>query len=424
MPRAQLEGHADMIITSSAGDYIIAAGGNGTVTVLDLHTDLIASYKGHGFRLTSLTSPTTEHPFLISADVRGAVRAWPVPARFARVVATSSSPFHTAIFDHQSTVVMATTWLPALTTFSPSTGVRALEPHEAHNVFLEQSNNGNFFATYGLTDLVEVWSSASMTRTNLIHTEQGSISQLRFIDDSDDFITAGHDGRLVRWTPSGKKTKLTEREQPIDKFAQVPAIGAIVFSTADGALWRMDAGGQVLSLRSGGPRVNRILITPDQQFVYAGYANGDVVAVDTKFWQQEIMLHGSGAVREIAITNDGRTIAVATNDGTIHVGTQRAGMSNPGESDWVTWTGRARHITLAPDGLLVASCTDGTIWLYSPPLRRWLCLPTGTVDLGRTAVTDNGKAAVALDREGRLIWIDLEAVRRLLDTTNQHAHRE
>src|SRR5882672_10325779 len=67
--RTQLEGHADLITVSAAGDYIVAAGGNGTLAVIDLNTDLITAYKGHGFRLTSITAPTREHPVLISADV-------------------------------------------------------------------------------------------------------------------------------------------------------------------------------------------------------------------------------------------------------------------------------------------------------------------------------------------------------------------
>jgi len=420
-PRVQLEGHADIVTTSPTGDYIVAGGGNGTVTVLDLQTDLIASYKGHGFRLTSITPPTTEHPFLISADVRGAVRAWPPPARLARVAAASSSVFHTAIFDHQSTSVTATTWQPTLTTLSPSTGVRPRGPHEAYNFFLAQSSNGNTFATYGLTDRVEVWPSASMTPPKLISTGHGSVSQLSFIGNTDEFITSGHDGRLVRWTPAGEQTPLTSRDQPIDRFAVIAATGEIVFSTVDGALWRMRADRQVLPLKSGGFRVNRILAAADQQTVYAGYANGDVIEIDAKSWQQETLLHGSGAVREIALTDDGHTIAVATNDGTIHVGTRGNGASRSEGTTWVVLAGRARDITLAPDGLLVATCTDGIVWLYSTTRQRWLCVPTGTADLGRAVMSGNGKVAVVLDREGRLIWVDLEAARGLLDHTNQQA---
>jgi WD40 repeat protein len=253
-----------------------------------------------------------------------------------------------------------------------------------------------------------------MTRTRVLPTGHGSISQLRLADDTDDFITSGHDGRVMRWTPSGQQSLLVQFNAPIDRFATTRAAGSIVFSTVDGALWRTGADGHTLSLRTGGSRVNRLVTLPDHQTVYAGYANGDVVAIDTMSWQQATILHGTGAVGEIAITGDGRTVAVATNDGAIHVGT-RHDASNPEAPTWVTLAGHARHVSLAPDGLVVASYTDGTIWLYSPQ-RRWLCLPTGTVDLGQTAVTADGKSAIALDFEGRLLWIDLEAARKLLDT--------
>jgi WD40 repeat protein len=413
-PRVQLEGHADLIAASPTGDYIVAAGGNGTVMVLDLYTDLIASYKGHGFRLTSITPPTPEHPFLISADVRGAVRAWPAPTRLARVVATSSSPFHTAIFDNQSTAVIATTWLPALTTFSPSASAHTIEPHEAHNVFLENSSSGKLFATYGLEDLVEIWSSTPMTRMRIINTGHGSISELRFVDGTNDLVTSGHDGRLVRWTSVGEPIQLAHLDQPIDRFELTSATGPFVLSTTDGALWHTANNGQTFSLRRGGSRVNRLLASPNQQIVYAGYANGDVIAIHTNSWEQQVILQGYGAVRELAITDDDHTIAVATNDGTIHVRTRHGDASRPDDVTWVTLEVRARHITLAPDGLLMAASTDGTIWLYSTSQRRWLCLPTGTVDLGRTVMTGSGNAAVILDLEGRLIWIDLDAARELL----------
>ncbi len=412
--RVQLEGHADQVVTSADGEYVIAAGGNGTVTVLDLTTDLIATYLGHGFRLTTLTPPGPDQPFLISGDVRGGLRAWPLPNRVARVAATSSSSFHTAIFDDPSATVTATTWLPALTVFSPATGTRTVEPHVPENIFLVRSTSGRTFASYGLQgDIVEIWASPAIIRTRVIHTGHGSISQLAFVDGGEDFVTAGHDGRVVRWTPSGDAAPLAQSGTPIDSFAHAAATGALVFSTVDGALWRSDAAGRPVALRDGGSRVNRIVALPDRRTVLVGYEGGDVIAIDTGSWQQQLLLHG-GSVREIAVTPDGRTIAVATNDGALHVGTRgRDAPLVPGMS-WTALPLRARDVTLAPDGLLVASCTDGTIWLYDPTVRRWLCLPAGTVDLGRTAATTDGKVAVALDFEGRLLWIDLEAARRLL----------
>ena len=412
--RAQLEGHADQVVTSADGDYVIAAGGNGSVTVLDLTTDLIATYLGHGFRLRALTPPDHDQPFLISGDVRGGLRAWPMPGRVARVAATSSSPFQRAIFDDPSATVTATTWAPALTVYSPATGARTVEPHVRENIFLARSTSGRTFASSGLQgDIVELWASPAITRTRVIQTGHGSISQLAFIDGSEDFITAGHDGRLVRWTASGGAATLAQFGKPIDRFAHAAATGALVFSTVDGALWRADAAGQPVALRNSGSRVNRIMALPDRRTVLAGYEDGDVIAIDTDSWQQQLLLH-AGSVREIAVTDDGRAIAIASNDGAIHVGTRRRDAPLVSGMTWTALPLRARHVTLAPDGLLVASCTDGTIWLYDTTVRRWLCLPAGTVDLGRTAATTDGKVAVALDFEGRLLWIDLEAARQLL----------
>ncbi|HEY0480039.1 MAG TPA: WD40 repeat domain-containing serine/threonine-protein kinase, partial [Kofleriaceae bacterium] len=217
--RAQIDGHIDLIAASASGDYLVAAGGNGIVTVLDLTTDLVTSYKGHGFRLTSLSAPTPEHPFVISGDARGGIRAWPLPARLAHVAATSSQPFHAALFDEQSTTLVATTWEPALTTLSPSSGPRTTEPHLASNVYLERAGTGRVFATYGLEDTVELWSAATMTRTRVIRTGHGSISQLRFAAGTTDVVTSGNDGRLVRWPPGGEPILLAQARQPIDGFA-------------------------------------------------------------------------------------------------------------------------------------------------------------------------------------------------------------
>jgi WD40 repeat protein len=415
--RAQLEGHADLITASTNGDYIIAAGGTGTVTVLDLATDVIASYRGHGFRLSTIRPPTPDQPFLVTGDAHGGIRAWPLPSRLIRVAATSSTPFTEAVFEPRSSTAIATSSWPVLTVVSPSTGARTVGPHLSDNLFLERSAGGDTFATYGLADVVEVWSTQTMTRTASLPTGHGSIAQLQFAVDSDAFLTAGRDGRLIRWTAAGDQSLVAQVDQPIDKFVATHA-KAVVFSTMDGALWRTDDG-RVVPLAAGGSRVNRIRELAAQHTVYAGHASGEVVAIDTATWRREPLLHGAAAVREIAVSRDGKTLAVTTNDGTVHVGvypsTPGSGAARPGQPIWTSLALRTHHIALAPDGTLVASGADGAIWLYSPAHRRWLCLPTGTVDLGRTAIADDGKTAVTVDFEGRLIWIDLDAARGRLE---------
>ncbi len=418
-PRVHLEGVAGNIAISPDGDYVIATSGNGTVTVLDLATEMLASYKGHGNRLTSIAAPTPEHPFVISGDAGGAIRSWTLPPRVARVAARSSMSFHAAIFHRRSTTVMATSLVPELTVYSPATGARVVQPHDAFRQFLEQSSTGDTFAAYGLHDVIEFWSSETLTRTRVSSTGHGSVSQLHFVDDTDDFTTAGHDGRLIRWKRSGEHRVIAKLDQAIDSFVHVGATApqVMVVGTVDGALWRTDDRGRTIPLRSGGARVTQLVASADRRTVYAGYADGQVLEIDTTSWRQQTVLRAKGAVQAVDVASDGRTLAVAAEEA-IHVRTQDQAGSRPDAGAWVTLAARARHVAVARDGLVIAASAHGTIWLYSPKERRWQCLIIEGADLNRSVVAMDGRAAVALDRGGRLLWIDLESARRLFLATN------
>jgi len=409
--RVQLDGRIDRIVIDPAGSYVVAAGTNGAVSVVDLETGLTASYRGHGFRLFALAAPTPEHPFVISGDVRGAVRAWPVPTRLVRVVATSSSRFNRTIFDRASGVIIATTWRPELAVIEPSGGSRTAVPHESGDIFLEQAASGRMFAAFGLNDHVELWSAATLTRTRVINTGHGSLSELRFAGDRDEFVTAGNDGRLVRWTTSGQASEIAHVDQPIDRFALVAPFEA-VFATSDGALWRTAAPGRILALRGPGPRIHRMVAVRDPARVYVSYASGEVVEVDAASWRSEVVVRAAGAISEMAAAGDGRTIAITTNEGVVHIGARDPAGPGDARLSWTSWTARARWIAVAPDGLVVASYSDGTIWLYAPLQHRWLCVSSGAMDLDRITVAPAGHAAVVVESEGRMLWIDLAAARQ------------
>jgi WD40 repeat protein len=416
-PRAHIEGHADTLAVSATGDYLLVAGGNGTLTVIDLYTDLVTSYRGHEFRLTAVSPPTAEYPFLLSADVRGGLRVWPLPNRGARVVANLHTRFLSAMFDEKADSIIATTHATELTVFSPSKGVRAVGPHAGKAGFIERARNGSMFAAYGASESIELWSSATMARERILDVHHGAISHLEFVADTGDFLSVDHDGRLVRWTTAGDQKTVARFNQPLTMFAQAHASKTTVVNTADGALWRVDDDGRVLPLKAGGVRVTRMLAFPDGASVCIGYGNGDVIIIDTKSWQQTLLLHAPEAVQDIALTLDGRTIAIAANDNVIRVGARHGDAWNDAGTTWTSLAARARQIALAPDGLLVAACIDGTVWLYSPARKTWLCLPTGTADLTLAVLTTDGEAGAVLDAEGRIIWIDLKAVWKELDGT-------
>ncbi|HEY6178204.1 MAG TPA: WD40 repeat domain-containing protein, partial [Kofleriaceae bacterium] len=411
--RLQLEGHADDIAVSPAGDYIVAAGGTGAISVLDLTTDLVSTYRGHEFRVSALAPPTAEPRLVISADVRGAVRAWPTPTRIARVAATTRSRFYSAFLDGAGTTITATTFQPELTVVSPA-GTRSTGPHDDAHILLQPSSTGATFAAYGNNDVIELWSSATMARTRSIATGQSSVTQLGLVGDTGDVISSGRDGRLVRWAASGDETLLARLDQPIDGFALLAATGSIVFSTADGALWRSTPGTPPSQLRPGGSRIIALLATADEHTVYAGDVGGDVVAIDTRSWHPETAFHAASSIQQLSVTPDGDTLAVATDGGLIHLRTRDDDAPASGATRWSTLRAHARHQALTSDGVLIVLGTDGTIWLYSTPHRRWLCVPVGATDLRWVAVSANGSTAVVVDYEGRLLSIDLDAARNLL----------
>jgi WD40 repeat protein/tRNA A-37 threonylcarbamoyl transferase component Bud32 len=409
-----IEGHADHIAVSPDGDYVIVAGGTGTVTILDLVTDLVASYRGHEFRINAIAPPTPEYPMVISGDSRGGLRVWRLPPRIVGVAATTDSKFDDAFLDKQGTTITATTRLPELTVISPDMATRTIRPHNASNTLLRPSRTRDTFATHGFYDAIELWSAATMTRTREIKTGHGSVTKVELIGDSGEAITSGRDGRLVRWSAAGQDTLLARVDQPIDSFVWLPITGAIVFSTLDGALWRRNGDGRVVSLRQAGSRVRVLVATSDERTIYSGSTSGDVVAIETNSWHQDLILQSGSSIQQLSVTPDGDTLAVATVDGLIHLRTRRQDTSHRETGTWQTLATQARSQALTSDSLLIVLSTDGTIRIYSVARGRWLCIPVGSADLRRLAVSGDETRAVAVDYEGRLLSINLQAARQRL----------
>jgi hypothetical protein len=143
------------------------------------------------------------------------------------------------------------------------------------------------------------------------------------------------------------------------------------------------------------------------------------VAFDTRSWVSNTIFRGTNAIQEIILTENEDTIAILTSVGMVYLGRYQNGSSNTEPVEWQQLVTQSRGIALTPDHLLIATCPDGIVWIYSIDQRHWLCVALQTAYLGELAVTSNGNTAVALDREGRLISIDLEAARNVLDVATQ-----
>jgi WD40 repeat protein len=417
VPRVHLEGHADRIAVSSDGDYIIAAGGNGTVTVVDLVTEIATSYKGHSFRLMAISPPSPRYPFLLSGDVRGALRAWPLPKRYARVVAHVHRPFQAAFFSGDALVT--TTMFPELTTYSVALGVRNASPHLYDATHIAWTADRHTFATYGSNDSVEVWSASELSRKRVVATNHGMVSQIDFVDDAGTFVSAGRDGRLVLRGAAGETTELAQLPKPIEAFALGPIPRSAIMISSDGGLWRTTGKGPATPLNRGAAAFTRISWSPDRRSMYVSDAKGNVSVIDAITASQTPILDAGDAIENLSLDHDGRLIALSSNNGIIHIGIRTSDGSTGPAFSWSRLHARARDIAFTQDGMLIAACTDGSILIYSPAQREVLYMTIGTVDLTHVAVSSDTTAVAVVDTEGRIVWLDLNAVRATIEKTKK-----
>jgi WD40 repeat protein len=361
-----------------------------------------------------MSPPTPEYPHPISADVRGGLRVWPPPKRVTRVLANiHHERVYSAAYDPQDKTVIAVTTGPALFSYSATGGLREAA-HSLTTPFLAIAADRAEFATYGSSSMVELWSLSPLVRRTVLDTGHGTVSHAQFVAATGDLVTAGQDGEIVRWSSSGARHPIHHLEQPIDGFGLVPDGSSIVVATRDGALWRIDKDDHLIALHPAGPRVTQMRVLPDGATVLVGLASGEVHVLDLHTGRLAHPVRASEAIQDIAVAPSGDAVAVAANDGTIHLGARRG-------TTWqaITWTTlavRARKIAFTPDGLLVAITPDGVVWVYAPRLRAWACIPTSTADLTELVFDDTGTTAFVFDVDGQLMSIDLEATRNLLST--------
>ncbi|HET9622342.1 MAG TPA: serine/threonine-protein kinase [Kofleriaceae bacterium] len=406
-PRLRLDGQANLVEPSAAGDRVLAAGARGGFAMIDLATDFVTQYRGHNFRVMALRVADADPPFLISADTHGTIRTWPVPDRAARVIATAGAPLQSPVITAAGAVI-ATSTDRALAVVTPGAGLATAAPHRPANLRLELAPDGAQLAAYG-SDTVELWTVPGVMPARTFMTAHGSVSSLHFAGD--EVLTAGRDGQLVAWSADGAPRVLARLAPAIEDFLLAPATGAALIATIDGALWQLDPkAGAPRAVRGPGPRVTRLAADRDGDAIFIGDAAGDVARLDTRRGGLTPIVHAAGAITRIAVSPDGHTLVVGATDDTLRIATRgAAGLT------WQASIVLASDLAFTRDGVLAAiSTSDGTIWFFDPRSQRWRCLPAGAADLGRIAIAPDDRHAVVLDREGRVIEIELDAIRKQL----------
>lgn len=413
-----LDGHADILSVNDNDEYVLAGGGNGMFAVFDLRTGLTSMYRGHGTRLTWISAPTTEYPYFLTGDIRGAMRVWPVPPRIARTIANTRTRIVSAFFHPDQRRIVATTFKPELTVIAPNEQAEARGPHLGSLTFSAVSPDASSFATFGASDVFEIWSMSDLRRLRQITTRQGMISDLKFMQSPDRTVTAGRDGSVMVWDERAQGTVVMRVPGAAEKLAVAPATLVIVASTSDGSLWSTTGAGTPVHAVGPGPRITQLVALPDRRHICLGRKDGEIVILDTMTGSSQTSLHAADSPRDIVFSRDGRHMVVATNDDRLHIGT----MLQPGDmadTAWITLPSRARKVLFARDDTLLLAGNDGMVSVFDLAHRRWISVAIGTTDFSAMSATSEGDAAAVFDRDGRAVWLDLASAERDQQRSNE-----
>ena len=415
--KAHIDGHANILEVSASADYIVAAGNKGTLAVVDLRTDLVTSLVGQGFRITAISPPTKEYPFFLSGDVRGGIRAWPVPNPIVKVLADTHQKVYSTFYDSELHALVAGTRGSALITYSNTAGLAEAGPHSYDTQYIAPSSDHSMFASYGNSALIEIWSASPLVRRSVIRAHQGTVTHAEFMNNAGNLVTSGKDSALAFWSPTGKRTDVRDFDQPIETFTLTHGNESVVLATQDGAVWLTRKDHSVVGVRTGGARVTKLISLPDGVSVSIGYSDGNSIILDTQTLQQVHLIHAADSVRDMAASSDGSLIAVASNDNVTHIGF-RSGSSWTGAT-WTSLSAPVRRATLTRDGLLITICTDGSIWAYSNLSKNWLYLITNLTELTQVIINYDETFAFIFDIDGHLASINIDAVRQSLQAHNR-----
>ena len=406
-PLAHVDGHPHLLSVDESASFLATDGSNGALNVFDLHTGLLTVYRGHADRLTTIVPPTPDFPFFASGDISGNVRIWPKPIRVAHVAVNIHTPFKSAAFMQQTSSIIATSFKPELTVVSNDT-FTGYTPHQDNLISFALSYNDEFLATYGPRSTVELWSTNPMKRERVIDTAHGQVSQLSFTASNTEFITAGRDGKLLRWHDKSVEL-LATFDRPVSSFAAMD--NTTIVATSDGTLWRADAKHRIALLQREHGAILHLAPLSATHEILIIYANGTIITLDSKSWLTRVTQDIGAKVIDFAASNDGSVMALIADDGTIRVADVRA-VSNIA---WSTIELRARKIALTNDHLLLAIGSDNIAHACKLNYQKWLSLPLGVSDLLLVAISENQRSAAFFDSDGRVIWTDLEQVRTQLD---------
>jgi len=413
---ATLQGDADFLVASPDGQELAIGGSGGTFYVLDLRAKILTPYLGHNVRITSVGGPDRHYPFFVSTDSNGSLRVWPRRRALARVALAEPSRLFDAQLLADSTTAVVSSPSASLHVVTPQ-GVQLLGPHDTAATWLELAPDKTRFAAFGWSGHIELWDGAKPQRPALIEAQETATVRLAFLA-ADDLVWGGTAKQILRWSSSGGSSTVARFAAPIASFVALPADHTLVVELADGTLWRAALDGATARLATASDKPSVLQLSSDGRWLAVGDVDGELTVYDTARWRATHVLRAAGAIQHIAFSAGNDLIAVATSAGLAYLGRAAAGAPVDhawNDVAWVSFAAHPRNLAFTPSGdLLMIACHGGVVWFYAPAQDRWLYDPTGVASITEVRSAADGRTAVTADSAGRLLVLDLTAVRAAL----------